>query len=192
MKYVSAILLVLISSNANAFSEEELNAKCDHASGIVDQLDDLVHEFVNKEIAIDEFNEETTKLDDIKADISDLDKACTADHELQICAKAKGVLTSYNADIVEAQAELDRQKQANSPEGIIESACMSVQNYQNAKAFKAQEHRIGRESGVVSMTNLREAGVAIIQAESEIAQLAAKYKRKTGKALNLKGKCGQH
>lgn len=107
--------------------------------------------------------------------------------EKQSAAEEEQRRASREREAAVAKASMDAYD--NGEEGIIKRACDAKAQLDDANDIIAREKRIGKTAGYVNAAVLRNAAAQKIEAEDELAQLRAEYKRATsGKAMKLTAK----
>ena len=86
----------------------------------------------------------------------------------------------------QAQQTAAQDKFASRPKGIMAAACESQRKLFAAKQVIKDEDAVAREAGTTNLINRNQAGRQIVAQQKAIESFKAQYKKKTGKALNLK------
>lgn len=120
-------------------------------------------------------------------DISKATPACSARESLE-AAKAKTDGSIKDAEKY-AQEEQAKEDFANSPEGMKAAICEIDRQIVEAQAEIDRQKKIGKVSGTVNMLVLNRAGAKIVDLRSVKEDLARRYKQKTGMHLSTGEKC---
>lgn len=197
MKTLGAVLLILFMNGCATVPERstwETPQKTESQKLISDlnPLDHEVDEIVKGETPLTEDTDKelSEKIKPFADRIKSYASACKSDKESLDCKNAMRAADKLEAISKNFDEFVQRKRREDSAEGILDEACMKARELKKAQLIIAHEKEIGRETGAVNLATLHNAGNYLVQYKGEVINLAARYKKKTGKQINF-GDCGK-